>query len=218
MIADELLRIAAAEAEQLILDASGCPHVFSRSFERKMDRLVYRAAHPAVYKILKTAAILILVCTMLFAGLLAVSPQARATVAQWIKSVQTGVSRYFYTSEQITDMDKEYYLSYIPKGYTLYEESSTASSKSYIYINDAGQFLDFSYMYSKGSTALYTDNCDHSIILLNGIPADLYLSRNERYVGSAIAWVDPQSNILFIISAFTDQNNLIQLAESIKEK
>lgn len=224
MISDEMLWVAATEADQLILnalpDAADCCHAFSRSFERKMDRLVYRATHPVVYKVLKTAAIFILVCTMLFAGLLAASPQVRATVTQWLKSVQAGVSWYFYTGEQVTVMDKEYYLSYIPEGYTLYQENDESNGKDYVYINQSGQYLKFYYSYglSSSTTVLYTDYCDHSTVLVAGTTADLYLSRNEAYVTSAITWIDPQSNILFIISAFEDKDGLIQLAESVKEK
>lgn len=222
MISDEMLWVAATEADQLILnalpDAADCCHAFSRSFERKMDRLVYRATHPVVYKVLKTAAIFILVCTMLFAGLLAASPQVRATVTQWLKSVQAGVSWYFYTGEQITDMDKEYYLSYIPEGYTLYEESSTASSKSYIYINDVGQLLVFTYMYGNGAVMFTTENSDHHTVSISNVIADLYLTHEGHYGSSTIAWLDPDTDMLFIIGAFADQDGLIQLAESVKEK
>ena len=222
MISDEMLWVAATEADQLILnalpDAADCCHAFSRSFERKMDRPVYRATPPVVYKVLKTAAIFILVCTMLFAGVLAVSPQVRATVTQWLKSVQAGVSWYFYTGEQITDMDKEYYLSYIPEGYTLYEESSTANSKSYIYINDVGQLLDFTYMYGNGAVMFTTENSDHHTVSIGNVIADLYLTHEGYYGSSTIAWLDPDTDMLFIIGAFADQDGLIQLAESVKEK
>ena len=223
MISDEMLWVAATEADQLILNALPDPsvygHTFSRSFERKMERLIRRAEHPIVHKVLKSAAIFILVCSMLFAGLLAVSPEVRASVVEWMRSVQTGISRYFYASNEIAAMDKEYYLSYIPEGYSYVDELNDVNGKTYIYANKTGQYLRFHY--SRGSNSstfvMYTEHCKHSTALVGATPVELYLAREGYQVSSSIVWENGDS-ILFIISAYTDEAGLTELAEGVKEK
>ena len=52
MITDEMLRIAAAEADQAIRESlpnpEDCDHQFSSEFERKMRHVIRRGRHPVV--------------------------------------------------------------------------------------------------------------------------------------------------------------------------
>lgn len=54
MISEEMLKKAAAEAEQAIRDSlpapAACKHEFSPSFQRKMRRAFRKAKHPIIYK------------------------------------------------------------------------------------------------------------------------------------------------------------------------
>ena len=54
MITDEMLRIAAAEADQAIRESlpspADCDHQFSSEFERKMRHVIRRGRHPVAYK------------------------------------------------------------------------------------------------------------------------------------------------------------------------
>ena len=65
MITEEMLRIAAAEADQAIRDSlphpADCDHQFSPRFERKMKRVIRRGRHPVAYKFLHRAACLLVV-------------------------------------------------------------------------------------------------------------------------------------------------------------
>ena len=53
MISEEMLKKAAAEAEQAIRDSlpapAACKHEFSPSFQRKMRRAFRKAKHPIIY-------------------------------------------------------------------------------------------------------------------------------------------------------------------------
>ena len=55
MISEEMLKKAAAEAEQAIRDSlpapAECEHEFSPSFQRKMRRTFRKAKHPIIYKL-----------------------------------------------------------------------------------------------------------------------------------------------------------------------
>lgn len=64
MISEEMLKKAAAEADQAIRDSlpapAECEHEFSPSFQRKMRRTFWKAKHPVIYKLPKYAACFIL--------------------------------------------------------------------------------------------------------------------------------------------------------------
>ena len=76
MITDEMLRIAATEANQAICDSlprpEECDHQFSPRFERKMRRVIRRGRHPVAYKYLRRAACLLVAVTLFGASWLTV--------------------------------------------------------------------------------------------------------------------------------------------------
>lgn len=89
MLTDAILREATAEAERFLLSIvpeDGEPHVFSKRFERKMQKLIRRANHPIRYQVMRTAAAVALAIVTLFGAVMAVSPEARAAVVGWVKS------------------------------------------------------------------------------------------------------------------------------------
>ena len=79
MITEEMLRIAAAEADQAIRDSlphpADCDHQFSPRFERKMKRVIRRGRHPVAYKFLHRAACLLVVVTLVGASWLTVDAE-----------------------------------------------------------------------------------------------------------------------------------------------
>ena len=68
MISEEMLKKAAAEAEQAIRDSlpapAACKHEFSPSFQRKMRRAFRKAKHPIIYKFPKYVASFVLVAIL----------------------------------------------------------------------------------------------------------------------------------------------------------
>lgn len=82
MITDKMLAQAAAELataiNESLPDPKDCTHEFSAEFERKMKRITRRANHPILYRTLRSVASIILVITIGFGSVLAVSAEARA--------------------------------------------------------------------------------------------------------------------------------------------
>ena len=80
MISEDVLRRAAREAGQAVLDSlppeDQCHHQFSDGFEKKMRRLRRRTSHPAARKVLVRAAGFFL--ALLLSGTVWLSLDARA--------------------------------------------------------------------------------------------------------------------------------------------
>ncbi len=219
MITDETLRAAAEEVAMAMLN--NIPketHSFSARFEKKMQRLLRRAKHPVFYQVMRYAAVIVLAVTVLFGAVFAVSPTVRAAVIGWVQSVFHEF--YKYTSEETTppDVEYEYYLPESFDDYSLLTTIDEINGKTYIYASTTGMMLQFSYAYG-GKTSMYlnTESTDIYKGTVSGKPADIYISKNDMET-NAIVWQEPSNNVLLILFAFADQEELPQLAEKVQKR
>ena len=91
---------------------------FSPAFERKMKKLIRRADHPVWYRIAQAAACLLLAALLSGCTVLAVSPEARAAFAGWVREVYETWFVYRYTGEeQPTSENTVYAPTWVPEGY-----------------------------------------------------------------------------------------------------
>lgn len=216
MITDKQLREAAGEAEAVLLShlpELEEPHTFSPRFERKMKRLMARAEHPVRYRALRCAAAMLLVVVTVFGGALAVSPEVRAEVGSWFKggAFVGGPSGKVPVSER-----KDFCLTWFPEGYAEYDIYETENGASYTYVDADGRFLHFNYLYDGKSYAM-VEGYEHKQIPLGDVQADIFLDPRGEH-SNDIIWKDPNGDVCFIISAFADEDQLIRLALSVKEK
>ena len=223
MISEERLRIALdiyTEARMAALpDPKDCYHQFSPRFERKMRKVFRIAKYPVAYKALQRAACLLLVLLALLGSIIAVNPEARAAVINWVKE-QFGQFTHYYHSGETTPEPIErtqYELGWLPEGYVLLDSVPGENSEALVYINESNQFIQFQYFFAASDGPFiggkeYT----HKTILLGSYTADLYLPLNANS-GSVIVWTDPESKMLFYISAFATEEDLVQMATGISE-
>lgn len=221
MISDAVLTEAAFAVDQAMLDAlpkpEECTHIFSRTFEKKMRRLIRRTDHPMVYKVLSRAACALL-ALVLSAGLfLAFHTEARAAVVDWIKEKIEDF--YSYTPPE-KDPDAalpgEYYLGWIPEGYTQLMSKTTEDDKAELYVNDAGQILQFHCIHSSSSGSLLLGGGEYKEkkVEIGTMQADLYLSKDNRR-SSFIVWPVNNGDVLLHISAHLNETDLIKIAENV---
>ena len=89
MISEEMLKKAAAEADQAIRDSlpapAECEHEFSQSFQRKMRRTFRKAKHPVIYKLPKYAACFVLAVALASGTWLTVDAEARTAFFAWVR-------------------------------------------------------------------------------------------------------------------------------------
>lgn len=234
MLTDAMLQDAAAEAERFLLSIvpeDGEPHVFSKRFEHKMAKLIRRTNHPIRYQIMRTAAAVLLAITTLFGAVMAVSPEARAAVAGWIKSAFHEFFEYSndesHTGNNVNDDDSEppsepvkceYHLSVVPEGYRELKVVERLDGKTYLYVNSFGNMLQFAYTYGAENSSMFTETEKYKqcSALVNELPADVYIAIKESET-SGIVWQDANANILFLISTISDKEALIEIAETVEK-
>lgn len=228
MLTDAILKEATAEAERFLLSIvpeDSEPHVFSKRFERKMQKLIRRANHPIRYQVMRTAAAVALAIVTLFGAVMAVSPEARAAVIGWVKSAFYEFFEYSNQNSQTngassnTDGDAvkyEYHLSVAPEGYWEWRAVEKVDGNIQLYLNNAGDVLQFSYSYGDifSSKFVKAENYEQHSAFVNGHRADIYISLKENEA-SGIVWQDINGNVIFQISAIADKEVLIKIAETV---
>ena len=220
MISDELIAKAAFEVDQAILaslpDPSECHHVFSEKFERKMKRLIRKAEHYTVYKILQRAAC-ILIALILFASMfLALNPDARAAITEWIEEKFGEFYHYFFTSTNEELERNTYAMGWVPEGYKAKDYYESGNTTTTMYINDAGQMLRFDCVHGSETTSIYTGvgNYKRNFISTERIKAEVLVSDNPLY-SNVITWTSEDGNIRFTITGFLGEADLLKIAENV---
>ena len=221
MITDAMLREAAAEAERFMLahlPEVQEPHVFSKRFERKMRKLISRTKHPVRDQVMRYVAAVLLAIITLFGAVLAVSPEARATVIGWVRSTFLEFFQYSNDNDEALAKD-EYELAVVPDGYRELNVAEKINGKMYLYVNDSGQVLQFTYEYGANLSNVFikTEEYEQSSSYVHGFPADIYIATEEKQT-SVIVWKDSDVDVLFYICAEVDENKLIVLAENVQKK
>lgn len=232
MLTDAMLKEATAEAERFLLTMipdEGEPHVFSKRFERKMNKLIRRVDHPVCYQVMRMAAAVVLAIATLFGAVMAVSPEARAAVVGWVKSAfheffeyssgetNTGDNTSETGNNQANGQTKhEYFLAVIPEGYRELKTAERPDGKTYLYIDDVGNILQFTYTFGVENSNLFvkTEEYEQHFGLVNNLAADIYIAQKANET-SIIVWQDLQERIIFEIFAMADQTGLIEIAETV---
>ncbi len=225
LISEEHLRMAANRASELYvthLEQNYDPsnqHIFSVEFERKIERLKYRADHPFVYHTIRRIASIILAILVSGSVYLTVNVEARAAFVGWVKEIYEVFFVYHFSGElDITEGPDNYEPNWLPDGYTKVNEFDTGSRISIIYQNESGLFLKLNYFYNPSETDAFVDGegGEMTSIKINDFDADLLLSHNPT-VANSITWIDDHERAFFI-SAYLDERDLIKLANSIYKK
>ena len=219
MVTDKMLQQAAGEVELAMLNTLSAQevatHQFSRQFERKMQKLTSRVKHPIRYNVLRSAAAIILIILTLFGALMAFSSEVRASMIEWAKETFWGSAQYVASGNaEATQYD--YQLSVIPDGYRELHTIEAEDGRNYLYVNDSGNLLKFSYSYGTMASKLFIQTEFHTKVegTVNGAAADIYITSNENE-SSVIVWHDPETGTLLYIDAKMDKDSLIALAESV---
>lgn len=226
MISEEMLCIASARASEIYVtyleDGYDSKHqyIFSMEFEKKIERLKRRADHPFFYKAMQRIASFILAVLIASGAWLAVDAEARATFVGWIKETYEMLFVYRYSGGiGIPIEEKNYRLGWIPEGYSEYLTIDENGGLTVLYKHESGKLMKFGYIHDPNSNVWYVDTLDtvRSDSLVNGIPADLFISKSSD-VASIVMWTVDSENSAFYISGFFDEKELISIAESVKEE
>ena len=119
-------------------------------------------------------------------------------------------------SQDSESVKHEYRLSVIPEGYWELNTINKLDGKRYLYVNDLGQILQFAYTYGDKNSSMFAkaEEYEQYNALVNEWPADIYISIKESET-SGIVWQDTNANVLFQISAISDKDGLLKIAETV---
>lgn len=220
---EERLKQAARQAGQAIIDSlpapEDCTHTFSLDFQRKMKRLLRRANHPRSRPALRVACML-LVCLLGCGTFFRVNAEAREIFLGWVSRLEEGAQHYFFSGEPTANDPVPYILPEVPEGYQEVSRNTTYSDFCVTYANAAGQIFEFGYIQnaeeSPDDIFFIAENAEKQSASIHGMPADLYIEKNED-VANLIVWWDEETSMLFYISAYLDETDLISLAESVRQ-
>lgn len=213
MISDELLNEATREYEEALLGAlpeDVPPHTFSKSFEKKMDRICRKSKHSSAYTAFKRVACAMIVVALLGSTAVLSSAEGHATVMGWINMV----SGYF-TQKADEPVYSSYDLKEVPEGYRLVERSQRKGGGFVLYVDHRGSFLVFDYQYDHdgGSYFMKMENHIHLQETVGGQLLDIYLSQDPAY-RNAVVWSVP-GEATFSLSAYMEKNDLIEMTRKV---
>lgn len=191
---------------------------FSPEFEKKMCKLVRRADHPIRHRVAKAAACFLLTALIGGGSILALVPEARAAFVGWIRDVYETWFVYQYEGERRGASEDTVFLpTWVPEGY---EEIAPAKAGSFVraqYENGANKLLTVSYVTGTQTLSLNVewDGADVRRCAVNGLPADLYLNPEDG--PNILVWTDGERSAAFWITAALGEDELVRIAESIRE-
>ncbi len=213
MISEERIRKAVMELEE----PAAQEHSFSPEFEEKILGIMQPSRKNnrrfALRWIAAAAAALVLV----LGSVVAISPEARASVVGWLRQHTPWFSQYSYTGTAQPESPKRYALDWVPAGYTLFYQQQWTGGADFVYTNAEGKFLVFSYLNGpkEGQLSIYTENHQLQTHPIGDSEADLYVSQAAG-ASNSIVW--KRAEVLLHISAPVDRETLIKLAESVMQK
>ena len=224
MISEEMLKKAAAEADQAIRNSlpapADCKHEFSPSFQRKMRRIFRKANHPVIYQLPKYAACFVLVVALAGGTWLTVDVEARAAFFAWVREQYEAFVEYRFIGEAPQESEiVDYELTWLPEGYSETESHILAGSSITIYKNEGGRIIQFSYSQGGDATSLFVKSNYSKIITIElGSTVAEYYEAEEQSDANALTWMSEDGEIMFCITAFEPKEVLVKIAESVTKK
>lgn len=190
-------------------------HEFSPEFEKKIEELVRELRERPRRKWLQRAASVAVTIALLGGIWYGLGSEARASIVGWVREQYETFFHYFYEGDGNGSVSEaEYELGWLPDGYEFVDKLEIESHITYLYKNQEEEFLSFSYDKIPGRSEEYMVDEDQvrNIVEINGYKAEIYISDNKM-VGNFILW--EHENILFVITAYEESENLIKIAENV---
>ena len=218
MISEDVLRRAAREAGQAVMDSlppeDQCHHQFSDGFEKKMRRLRRRTSHPAARKVLVRAAGFFL--ALLLSGTVWLSLDARARDAffGWLRVVRSTHFTYTLVDEPAEHAEPQSYRpTELPDDWTEIDVWNDASGVTVVYMDGEGRINYFNVLIPGVGVLSVGDTKDPVTVAMQNGTADYYAGIDEGD-NNALVWSD--EGLLFSLLAQLSQEELVHVAESVK--
>jgi len=188
---------------------------YSDKFKRKINKLIPHCFSVSSYKWLKKIAVILIIVIAGSTSLFTFNATARQKLLNWLINTFPKYSEFFNittdTKADKNDLDK-YKVTYLPKGFTIYNKSGFDSSITEEYKNDSDKYIwVFKKISEKSPINLNTESSDIQWLLYKDTEY-LYWKKDGVYY---LIW--EKDGITFSISTNIDEETSIKIAESIKK-
>ena len=175
-----------------------------------------RKARPMWKTVCQRAAIVLLIISLGFGTVMVSSPTARAAFVRWITEWYETYIVYRYAGDSITGDMPQYEIAELPEGFVESEHVELPESTVITYENEAGDVIDFSYMFiSQGGASFYeTGNAEVFDIEVNHMKGKFFENKIPGRFNT-IEWIDVDQNIHFDISGNFKYLDILHMAESV---
>lgn len=218
----ELQAAAKRVAESLLEglpDAAACGHDFSEGFRRKMETLLRRQWRRSIrHTVWRYAAAVLLTVTLTFGAVMAVSPQARAAVVQWVRTVYENSVVYRFFNPAPQGALPRYELTWLPEGFA---ETDVFCDEEYYYViyenKENGQGFIFEYQLMHDGTSVTNIPEEGSSITqveVNGLRGEYYQAPDDAD-GNLLQFIDETADIIFKISGNIERDSIFNIAEGV---
>lgn len=218
MISEDVLRRAAREAGQAVLDSlppeDQCRHQFSDGFEKKMRRLRRRTSHPAARKVLVRAAGFFLALLLSGTVWLSLDARARDAVSGWLRVVRSTHFTYTFVDEPAEHAEPQNYRpTELPDDWTEIDCCNDASGVTVVYMDGEGRINYFNVLIPGVGVLSVMDTKEPVTVAMDDGTADYYAALTPEE-SNVLVWSD--ENYLFYLFAQLPEERLVQIAESVK--
>ena len=218
-----------AQYERLLKTANSAEMDFSPSYLRERTRMLAdpfgwarRRGRSARNRAARSAACVLLACTLAFGALMAASPTVRAAVLNWLREFG-GDSVTYTTNPYVSQRAPEgaalqdWQVTWLPEGYTLWDLYATPTFSKWFFLSDeTGDSLDFGCSTPAGNSQVQIGTVPdpegvREQINVHGCAADYYAGGGEQL----LVWETPEGFLLRLLAQGSmDRETLLKIAES----
>lgn len=173
---------------------------------------------PVWKRALKRVAVILLVISLAFGSLMAISPTARATFIRWVTEWYETHIVFRYAGDDVQGKMPQYEIGELPDGFSENPQKGfcTAGMSVHYYEDKDGEAIVLRYIYmQQGSmSGVDTENSDIISVSVNGCDGYLIIPK-EAGCNNTITWSDAESNLHFTIDAPLGETDILHMAESV---
>ena len=177
---------------------------------------LHRRERPVWKRIAQRVAVFLLAFILVFGGIMAFSPSARATVVRWVMEWYENTVNFIYAGEQNTEALPQYEIAELPDGFEEIDRKITPEFVEVTYEDTQRDIIRFSYVFMHQGTLTGFDieDSDASEIQVNS-QKGVYFEAHTPENLNTLTWIDTNQNLQFIIDGFRQCDELLRMAESV---
>lgn len=179
-----------------------------------------KRAKPVWKRIAQRAAVILLAISLGFCGLMASSTTVRAAVILWVTEWYETHITYRYTGEEMAGAMPRYEIAELPEGYAEVEGERIEwpGQVDIPYRNERDRktiYLNYVQMREGIATDIVIEDSEILEVTVNGLDGQLFWTADWENHRNMVIWIDPDSELHFMVEAHLDKADILHIAESV---